>query len=143
MATVNATASGGVSPYTFQWANKETGAFAIYIFPAGAAPANQIVSETDADSVVESDTATITAESSSAQAYSGSSDPAPFEVPFGGDMYFVWGNDDPVTASSGDSAVVAVSVDAPAIRVMGVGLGETQVVINTDAGQLSLPVVVQ
>ena len=33
--------------------------------------------------------------------------------------------------------------NAPAIRVTGIGLGETEVVINTDAGQLRLPVVVQ
>ena len=143
-ASVAATASGGVAPYTYQWEGTLAGATAIYVFVTPG-PHQKSVSVTDSASVADSDTAVINTVPSGSQAgaYSASSDPDPFEVPLGGDLFFVWGEDGPVTASSGDDTIVAVAVNAPAIRVMGVGLGDTEVILNTDSGELRLPVVVR
>ena len=64
-------------------------------------------------------------------------------MPLGGSLYLIWGEDGDVSAKSLDETVVTVSVSSPAVEVTGVGLGETEVSMRTEQGELRIPVVVQ
>ncbi len=80
--------------------------------------------------------------SDSAQGGSGASAVA-IPVPLGGSLHLIWGEDGEVSAKSMNETVVTVSVSSPAVEVAGVGLGETEVSMRTDQGELRIPVVVQ
>ena len=153
-AKVSASAKGGISPYTFRWEDQTTDSdTAIYVFA---------IADTYEKDVTATDSATPNGESKEATAdiYAGTSPPgssaggaggaqgaseelAPFEVPLGGELRIIWGEDSAITASSGDEAVVGVSVASPEIRVTGAGLGTAEVIVQTDSGELRLPVVVK
>ena len=87
--------------------------------------------------------ATVRFAASSDAARGGGGSEFAFEVPLGGEAHFVWGGDGAVTARSEDAKVVAVGVSSPVVRVAGVGIGETHVVMVTKEGELWLPVVVR
>ena len=140
-AIVTASATGGESPYTFQWQERDTGATAVYVFVTYPSDEEVTVTVTDNVGNETDDTATINASTSSSR--SDGEEELSFDVPLGGDLYFVWGEDSAVTASSGDAAIVEVSVSSPAIRVRGVAVGKTDVILQTDSGELRLPVVVK
>ncbi len=146
IAKVTASASGGKPPYTFQWAGKPTGPSAFYMYVAlTAAGRTETVTVTDAADPrgKATDTAKILPPSTS-NAPSGATGSAALEVPRGGELYLVWGQGGDVTARSEDTAVVTVDVSSPAIRVSGVGAGETYVVVVTAEGdEVYLPVVVR
>ena len=153
-ANVSASATGGVSPYTFRWEDQTTdSATAIYVF---------VIADTyDKDvTVTDSETPNGETDEATAKIYAGTSPPgsdaggaggaqgaseelAPFEVPLGGELRIIWGEDSAITASSGDAAVIGVSVASPEIRVTGAGLGTADVIVQTDSGELRLPVVVK
>ena len=142
LATVTATATGGVPQYKYTWDGftEQTSSTAYYIF-ATPDTYEKWVTVRDADGVTDQDKATIAAGTGTTQ--SGGAADFSFEVPLGGDRYLVWGEDSFVTASSGDTAVVGVSVDSPVIRLTGVGAGTTDLILQTDAGELRLPVEVK
>ena len=142
-ATVTASASGGVPAYSFQWhGSPKAGATATYVFLTPPAGTSKTVTVTDADDETDTDTATINSPSTSG-AQQGSDQAVTFEVPLGGELYFIWGGDGDVSAKSEDESVVVVAVSSPEIRVSGVGVGETLVAVSTDEGKLYLPVVVR
>ena len=148
-ARVSASATGGVSPYRFRWEGQtKDSASAIYVF---------VIKKTYEKGVTATDSATprgsnkakakIHAGTSRAGGVGGASgaggEPVPFEVPLGGELRIVWGEDSAVTASSGDAKVAGVSVASPEIRVTGVGVGAADVIVKTDGGELRLPVAVK
>ncbi len=151
-ANVSASATGGVSPYTFRWEGQASdGATAIYIFTIRKTYYKEVAAK---DSAMPQGSEKATAEiragtsgSDSAQGAGGAQDASqeavPFEVPLGGELRIVWGEDSAITASSGDAAVVGVSVASPEIRLTGVGAGAAAVIVQTDAGELRLPVEVK
>ena len=147
-ADVAASASGGIPPYTYQWSDQAAGAKAKYIWPVGTTGTKKVgvkVSDKNPDEKDNHKTAeaTVTFPVASDAAQDGSAEPFAFEVPLGGELYLVWGEDSTVTARSEDIKVVGVSVSSPVIRVTGVAIGETEVVIVTEDGELWLPVVVR
>ncbi|MCY3792961.1 MAG: hypothetical protein OXG51_01130, partial [Gammaproteobacteria bacterium] len=151
-ANVSASATGGVSPYTFRWEGRTAdSASAIYIFTIRETYEKDVTA-TDSATPPGSDKATATIHAgtsgtdsaqSGGEAQGGSEEAVPFEVPLGGELNIVWGEDSAITASSGDAAVVGVSVASPRIRLTGVGAGTAAVVVQTDAGELRLPVEVK
>ena len=144
VAAVTATASMGKPPYTnYQWGGRPSGATAYYTYPVGTAfPATVTVTVMDANKESATDTASIVLPSASA-AEGGSSESFRFEVPLGGELYFIWGGDEPVAARSSDASVVTVSTASPSFRVAGVGLGEAHVAVRAGDGEWQLPVVVR
>lgn len=152
-ANVSASATGGVSPYTFRWEGQTTdSATAIYVFTTANTYSKEVTATDSATPQGETDTARATiyagtSAGSGARGAGGAQGAAeelvPFEVSLGGELYLVWGEDSAITASSGDAAVVEVSVASPQIQVTGVGIGKTDVIVQTDGGELRLPVVVK
>ncbi len=149
VAGVTATATGGVLPYAFKWSGKTAGASATYIWHGRPTNAQTTVSVTVTDSKeptadTDSDDAVVNFSTVSGAQAGASDETVRFEVPVGGEVYFIWGEDSAVKARSGDSRVVRVNVSSPAIEVTGVSGGETEVVVATEAGEeLWLPVVVR
>lgn len=143
-AMATATATGGVPVYSFQWhGSTKAGASATFVYLTPPAGAKEMVTVTDADDETDTATAIINSPAASDAAQDGGAEPFAFEVPPGGERYFVWGGGGEVTAKSGDQSVVVVSVASPGIRVSGVGVGETLVEVSTDEGKLYLPMVVR
>ena len=142
-AVVTASATGGMSPYTFRWQERDTGATAVYVYTTYPSDVPVTVTVTDSDGPANSDSDTATINASASSSRSTGEEEVSFDVPLGGDLHFVWGEDSAVTASSGDVAIVEVSVSSPAIRVRGVAVGKTDVILQTDSGELRLPVVVK
>ena len=151
-ANVSASAKDGVSPYTFRWEGQSSdSATAVYIFTIRKTYYKDVTAKDSAKPQGSKEaTAEIRAGTSggdSVQGASGAQDASqeavPFEVPLGGELRIVWGEDSAVTASSGDTAVVGVSVASPEIRLTGVGAGEASVIVQTESGELRLPVVVK
>ena len=146
-AAVTASATNGVTPYTFQWAGRTTGATAIYVYTS--APSNEKETVTVTDDSLSGDGNTQSDDDISVINYGAGGtrdagdEPAAFDVPLGGELYFVWGEESSVTAQSGDGGVVGVSVSSPAVRVTGVGVGNTEVILQTESGEIRLPVAVQ
>lgn len=145
-AGVQASASKGVSPYTLEWQDSRTGATAVYIFVNRGTYKRKVTAK-DADGNTAKAEATIhagtsTSASDSAQGGSGASSVA-IPVPLGGSLHLIWGEDGDVSAKSLDETVVTVAVSSPAVEVAGIGLGETEVSMRTDQGELRIPVVVQ
>ena len=148
LAPVSASASGGVRPYSFQWSGHAlAGAAVTYGFPANQTfPVTRTVTVTDeATPKKGKDMATATIEKPGASAAASSSEGEDFalEVPLDGELLFVWGGGGEVEARSMDEGVVRVSVSSPSIRIMGVGLGETQVVFKAGGEELALRVAVR
>ncbi|MDE2767606.1 MAG: fibronectin type III domain-containing protein [Chloroflexota bacterium] len=146
LATVEASASGCVLPYSYTWQgqSEQEGGGAFYIFYTTGDRKKTVTVRDDHDNTGD-DTAVIavgTAASSAERAGSGGAEFS-LEVPLGGDLRLIWGEDSAVSATSDDDAVAAVSVASPAIRVTGVGVGRTHVILQTDAGKLRLPVAVK
>lgn len=142
-ATVIASASGGVPGYTFKWSGRPAGAKAVYIYRAlPSAGKDEKVVVTDRDGETGEASAKIKPPSTSGSQQSSGEDVV-FEVPSGGELYFIWGGEGDVTAKSQDETVVLVGVSSPGIRVMGVGFGETLVEVGTEDGKLYLPVAVR
>ena len=146
IATVTATASGGVLPYKFQWSDQTMGGATVtYVYRSrGKLPADVTVTVTDKDGKgqMKKDTASIGLPSADA-ATDGGSQSFRFEVPLGGEAHFIWGEDEPIAVRSKDKAVVEVGVSSRAFRVTGIGPGETVVVVEAAGGEWSLPVVVR
>ena len=148
-ATVKASASGGAPPYTFKWSGRATGPSTVYVYAfAGSHKEKVTVEDSKKPKKSEaSDTATIVAGSGqsadAAAGGSGGGGMAPFHIPLGGELYFVWGGDGPIRARSGDTGVLSVEVDSPAVRAVGAGAGSTELVLVTRDGELPLPVVVR
>ena len=145
---VNASATGGIPPYAFQWSGQSAGASAYYWWPLGTTGTKDVkVTVTDQNDIKEDSQATATAvvqfSSSSDALRSGAGSAFAFEVPLGDVLYFVWGGDGAVTARSGDAKVVGVSVSSPLVRVGGLGVGRTEVVLVTNGGELRIPVEVK
>ena len=147
IANVSASATGGLPPYVFKWAEKPTGPDAVYLYRILAAAGKmEEVTVTDARQKADAATATATIKPPSANAsQSGGEAAAAFEVPLGGELHFVWGGDGGATARPRDATVVAVDVSSPAIRVSGLSAGETHVIVRPAGGdeELYLPVVVR
>ncbi len=149
-ANVTASATGGVTPYKYRWDGHQerATATAMYIF-ATTGTHRKSVAVRDKDDFRKSDTADIIVGVSGggggggAGAGSGTATTFAFEVARGGELFLVWGEDSDITATSGDTTVVTVSVASPTIRVAGVGVGRTVVIVRTDVGELRLPVVVK
>ena len=140
--TVTASATGGVPPYKYTWEGltEQTVSTGYYVFATRGDYEKDVTVE-DASEVSDTDTAEIAAGTGARGSSAGEG--FAFDVPFGGDLYLVWGEDSSVTASSGDTTVVDVSVNSPAVRVTGVGVGKADVILQTEAGELRLPVVVK
>ena len=138
---VSASATGGVPAYTFMWEGRSTGSTAIYIFVTANTYRKNVTVTDQRPNKSATDRAEIYAGTSGSRSDGGEA--VSFEVPLGGELYFVWGEEGSVTARSGDTGVGGVGVSSPAIRVTGVGVGETDVFVQTDAGELRLPVVVK
>ena len=140
--TVTASASGGVPGYMYTWQGlpQRVPAIGYYVFSTRGNYEKSVTVE-DSHGVTERGDATIYAGTGQSRSDSGA--PASFEVPLGGDLYIAWGEDSSVTAGSADTAIVTVSVSSPTIRVTGVAAGETDVVVQTEGGELRLPVVVK
>ena len=147
-AMVEATITGGAPPLTIRWSNQTTTAKTTFVYVTPKDYSEE-VAVTDKDDNRVTDTAVIRARVSRSQsdgAAGGAPDDgglAPFEVPFGGEFYFIWGEVSAVRAQSGDGGVVGVSVDSRSIRVTGLGVGSTDVILATGHGELRLPVVVR
>ena len=158
MATVTASASGGVPAYKYTWQglSEQASPTAVYVF-ATRGDEEKGVTVKDAHGVTKTAEANIDVGTSATQSAFGAATQSvggaatqsvggadfAFEVPLGGVQHLIWGEDSAVTASSGDTAIVEVSVDAQAIRISGVGIGRAEVVLNTDAGELRVPVEVR
>ncbi|MCZ0941802.1 MAG: hypothetical protein OXJ53_01965, partial [Gammaproteobacteria bacterium] len=147
-ANVTASASGGTGDYEFQWENQPTGPKVVYVYSnLRSFPATQEVLVTDRGKPPQKarGDATIN-QPAAAGAARGATDgdgEFAFEVPLGAELYFVWGGEGDVTARSADEKVAGVSVSSPALRVVGVGLGETHVILVAGGEELALPVAVR
>ena len=148
---VSATVTGGVGPYRYLWSgNPATTASAIYVWPLRSqVPGKVTVTVRDTlvtgkkggESPKSADAAIQLPSSDAARAEGG--DPIRFEVPLGGELYFIWGGNGPVKARSGDATVAGVSVSTPVIKVTGANAGETEVIVQTEEGEWWLPVTVR
>ena len=142
---VTATATGGVrlaqSPwYTFQWQDASTtGASTTYLFYAPGSYSKK-VDVTDRLGETDDDTATITASRPGGAGGASDQTGAPFAVPVGGVLRFVWGGAGAITAVSDDAAVAGVSVNGSEISVSGISAGIAVIVIQTSSGELRVPV---
>ena len=149
-ARVTATATGGQAPYKFAWSGGKAGAGVTYMWHSRPVNARTTVTVTVTDSreptaETASDDAVVNFSTvTGAQDGANDSDETvTFEVPLGGQLYFIWGEDSAVKARSGDSQVVEVNVSSPAIEVTGIAVGETEVIVRTEDVELWLPVVVR
>ena len=123
-ARVTATARGGVKPYKFKWAGKSTGASAVYLYRTLSTTGERVL-VTVTDKKTKTATATATIKPPSTSGIQGASDDeaVAFEVPLAGELYFIWGGDGDVRASSQDTSVASVTVSSPGIRNLRRGHG--------------------
>ena len=145
-AGVQASASKGVPPYRLKWQDSLPGATAVYIFVNRATYKRKVTATDDDGNPAEAEATihagTSASASDNAQGGSGASAVA-IPVPLGGSLHLIWGEDGDVSAKSMDETVATVAVSSPAVEVAGIGLGETEIVMRTNQGELRIPVVVQ
>ena len=137
--SVRATASGGVSPYSYAWEDKSANSrSATYMFgaPNGARLYGKKVTVTDADGDTATDTATITVTPS----LGGFSDEFAYAVPLGGALSLVWGGGGSVAATSGDAGIASVSVSGAEIVVSGVSAGRADIAVRAGQEEFRVPV---
>ena len=142
---VTASASGGVPGYKYTWEGHSQKALsnAVYAFVTPTTYYKSVIAQ-DSHNVTESGTARIDAGTSGAGGASGADGEAvPFEVPLGGELIVIWAEDSTVSAHSADTEIVGVTVSSPSIRVVGVSVGETDVVVEHDGGTFRIPVTVK
>ncbi len=99
------------------------------------------VGVTDARPITVSAPTTINAARPAARGEGGVAAP-PLEVPLGGELVLVWGDGGTITAQSADETIVGVGVSESVIRVAGVSVGNTEVIVRTGSVEYRLPVAV-
>ena len=148
-ATVEASATGGkrktAAPYyDFRWGSTGLASGSgkrvtyLYLF---AGTHTRSVTVTDANRMSDSDDATINARLPGGAG--GASEPSPLLVPLGGVLTLVLADGGLVSAASQDSSVAQVAVDGSEITVSGVSAGTTEIRVQTDSGELRVPVQVE
>ena len=140
VVNVEASASGGTSPYTFRW--QQTGAdssAATYLF-VWSGIYTRSVTATDANGHQKSSTATIHCNPPGGVGGASDGDRYRVPVPLGGTLTIIWGNGGLVSASSKDAGVASAAASGSEIAITGVSSGETRIVARTSGGEYHVPV---
>ena len=152
--SVNAQAYGGNSPYEYQWQRNgivtpisgwhTSGSatyryFASFVRPPTSRDVTVIAREKNTPTTTACHKARI---NFGAVGGAGGEAAGALAVQVGGELLLIWGGEGSFTASSEDSTISSLSVDAAAILVRGVAAGSTAIIVRTDSEKGRIPIAV-
>ena len=151
VANVEATASGGTSPYAFRWhQDKDAGTTSSTASSTASSTETfwfvwsgtytRFVTVTDANKHQKTATITIHCNPSSGVGGASDGDRHRVPVPLGGTLVAIWGHGGPVSASSKNTGVASATGSGDEIRVTGVSAGETDIVVQAGGSEYHVPI---